>query len=136
MHLTMAIKGRILRIIESAGYVVTKVADHYQREQLIAELAAERATLAKELDLERGRARETARKLSEADHAFRLGRARDASELEAARVETWEQRMHAAQLQRQLDAVRRVQEARDRMNSEQVAAAEPQLEGSRRNRPA
>ena len=84
-----------MRIIESAGYVVIKVADHRHREQLVAE----RAKLAKELDLERGRAREAARKLSEADHAFRLGRARDASELEAARVETWEQRMHAAELQ-------------------------------------
>ena len=133
MHLTMAIKGRILRMIESAGYVVTKVADHRHREQLVAE----RAKLAKELDLERGRAREAARKLSEADHAFRLGRARDASELEAARVETWEQRMRAAELQRQLDAVLPRQDAHsDRINSEQVTAAEPQLDRSFRNGPA
>ena len=133
MHLTTAIKGRILRIIESAGYVVIKVADHRHREQLVAE----RAKLAKELDLERGRAREAARKLSEADHAFRLGRARDASELEAARVETWEQRMRAAELQRQLDAVLPRQEAdSDRINSEQVTAAEPQLDRSFRNGPA
>ena len=133
MHLTMAIKARILRMIESAGYVVTKVADHRHREQLVAE----RAKLAKELDLERGRAREAARKLSEADHAFRLGRARDASELEAARVETWEQRMRAAELQRQLDAVLPRQEAHgDRINSEQVTAAEPQLDRSFRNGPA
>ncbi len=133
MHLTTALKGRILRIIESAGYVVTKVADHRHREQLVAE----RAKLAKELDLERGRAREAARKLSEADHAFRLGRARDASELEAARVETWEQRMRAAELQRQLDAVLPRQEAHsDRIKSEQVAAAEPQLDRSFRNGPA
>lgn len=133
MHLTTALKGRILRIIESAGYVVTKVADHRHREQLVAE----RAKLAKELDLERGRAREAARKLSEADHAFRLGRARDASELEAARVETWEQRMRAAELQRQLDAVLPRQEAHsDRIKSEQVTAAEPQLDRSFRNGPA
>ena len=133
MHLTTAIKGRILRMIESAGYVVIKVADHRHREQLVAE----RAKLAKELDLERGRAREAARKLSEADHAFRLGRARDASELEAARVETWEQRMRAAELQRQLDAVLPRQEAHsDRINSEQVIAAEPQLDRSFRNGPA
>jgi hypothetical protein len=133
MHLTMAIKGRILRMIESAGYVVIKVADHRHREQLVAE----RAKLAKELDLERGRAREAARKLSEADHAFRLGRARDASELEAARVETWEQRMRTAELQRQLDAVLPRQDAHsDRMNSEQVTAPEPQLDRSFRNGPA
>lgn len=133
MHLTTALKGRILRIIKSAGYVVTKVADHRHREQLVAE----RAKLAKELDLERGRAREAARKLSEADHAFRLGRARDASELEAARVETWEQRMRAAELQRQLDAVLPRQEAHsDRIKSEQVTAAEPQLDRSFRNGPA
>jgi hypothetical protein len=99
-------KQRILRLIERAGYVVTKVADRDQREQFISELEAELARRAERVaQLEEVRAA-LARKLSETDCAFRLGRERDARELEAARTETWELRVLAAELRQQLDGVR------------------------------
>jgi hypothetical protein len=110
-------KKRILRLIERAGYVVTKVADHHRREQLISERIAQlekvRAALAKELDQQRDRALLAARKLSEIDCECRLGRERDARELETARAETWELRVVAAELQHQLDGVQRERSEHD-----------------------
>jgi hypothetical protein len=114
------VKQRILRLFERAGYVVTKVADHRLHEKAVAELAAERASLAKELELGRSAAHEAARKLyeaarklSDAEREFRLGRARDTRELEASRAETWELRMRGVELQRQLDALREEREVPD-----------------------
>jgi Macrocin-O-methyltransferase (TylF) len=139
-----SMKQHLLRLIQRAGYVVTKVADYNRRDEFIAqlendlqivqtaldqELAEERdraraaalefsSQLAEERDRarvaalefssqlaeERDRARaaalefsirlddERARaawQFSEADREFRLGRERDARELEASRAETW-----------------------------------------------
>jgi hypothetical protein len=94
----LSIKQRILRLVERAGYHIIKVAEDGQRERLIAELEAE-------LDLQRDRVLALTQKLAGADRDFRLGRARDARELEAARAENWELRMHAAKLQQELDKI-------------------------------
>jgi O-methyltransferase len=82
------VKKRILQFIERVGYVVIKAADHQQREQLVADH------------------RLATRKLVDTDREFRLGRERDARELEAARAETWELKVLAAELQNQLDHIR------------------------------
>lgn len=98
------IKQRILRLVERAGYVVTKIPDQHAAELRFAELvdAYDRACAA-EL--------ETARTLAEADREFRLGRERDARELESARGETWAFRSAARDLQQQLAQVREEQHA-------------------------
>ena len=96
------IKQHILRLIERAGYVVTKTADQERREQFIADLQAELTQRGERVaELEQAR-----RKFVEADRDFRLGRERDARALEAARAETWQLKGLAAELQRELDALR------------------------------
>lgn len=129
-------KKRILRLIERAGYVVTKVADHERREQLIdaeltrraervAELENLQAALATELNQQRDRALQAERKLFETDHTFRLGHERHARELETARAEIWEFRALAAELRQQLKAVQQERcEYNDLLNDNQATAAE------------
>jgi Macrocin-O-methyltransferase (TylF) len=175
-----SVKKRILGFIEREGYVVTKVGDYQQREQLMADYEAEltqRADRIAQLEKLRGyheaeltqradriaqlekaggnpaaepirqgprqfptnqnlrsatvvpesawcdpdervaeleadlakRAELLTRKLVEADHEFRLGRERDARELEAARAETWDLNVLAAELRNQLDRARQQQ---------------------------
>ena len=73
---------------------------------------------------DRDQARLLTRKLVETDHEFRLGRERDARELEAARAETWELKVLAAELQSQLDSARQQQ-------AELAAELQSQLDSAR-----
>ena len=129
-------KKRILLLIERAGYVVVKRADHDRREQLISELETEltrraervgelekvRAALTKELD----RVDLAERRLAEADREFRLGRERDARGLEAARAETWQFRVLAAELRQQLDDLRQERSERTDLLDHSLATADDQ----------
>ena len=119
-------KKYILRLIERAGYVVTKIADHQRREHLIAGLQAERTRRAERvIGLEKA-----TRKLVEADRDFRLGRERDARELEAARAETWRLKERVAELRRELDGLRREQkEEGDLLKYEPPASVDQSVDG-------
>jgi O-methyltransferase len=118
MNVTI-IKRGILWLVQRAGYVITKVADNDQREQLFRTVEADlqqRAEVAsrlesaneglrEDLDQERNRTLVAVQKLAEADREFRLARERDRRELETARAETWEFREQAADLQRKWDSL-------------------------------
>jgi DNA repair exonuclease SbcCD ATPase subunit len=93
------------------------------RAERVAELEKARAALVEELDQHRERALQVARKLAETDREFRLGRERDARELEAARAETWELRMLAADLRQQLDGVRQERGEHDHRSNHSPATA-------------
>jgi chromosome segregation ATPase len=107
------IKKVILSAVERAGYVVYKTSANRSREEHVARLKEHvvRLETQKEKLLQaEHRARtaefEAVRKLASADREFRLGRERDARELENARAETWAAQENARQLERQLDQLR------------------------------
>jgi hypothetical protein len=86
----------------------------HRRDEIIAQLRADlqRAQaalsdgLAQERDRARCTARDAARRLAEADREYRLGRDRDARELERARADAWAAKEAAAGLQQQLGRLR------------------------------
>jgi hypothetical protein len=121
-------KKYILRLIERAGYVVTKIADQERRAHLVAGLQAELTRRAKRvIELENA-----TRKLVEAGRDLRLGRERDARELEAARAETWQLKESVAELRRELDGLRQEQnEEGDLLKYAPPASVDQSVDGMR-----
>jgi transposase len=100
------IKKIILSAVGRAGYVVLKTSANRSREEHVARLETEKEELLQAEHRARTAELEAVRKLASVNREFRLGRERDARELENARAETWAARENARQLERQLDQLR------------------------------